>query len=103
MPPEARAWLHVSLPHLTGALPEGRAMSFISLLHPVQPHAGQGSKNNLQTRMPVIGPRPNNRFHTGIGGMCGWKAGGEAVGQFSLTRLVRDAESGLGYDCRGIS
>lgn len=103
MPPEARERLHVSLPHLTGALPEGRAMSFISLLHPVQPHVGQGSKNNLQTRLPVVGPRPNNRFRIGIGGMCGWKAAGKAVGQFSLTRLVTDAESGLGYDCRGVS
>lgn len=60
-------------------------MSSISLPYPTW------QKHNLQTRMSVLGPRPNNSFPVGMGSMCGCIAGGEAFVQFSFTRLEEDA------------
>lgn len=42
--------------------------------------------------MPAVGPGPNSKFQEGKGEMCGWKAEGEAVVQFSFTRLAEEAD-----------
>lgn len=54
---------------------------------------GHCSQNHLQTRMPLVGPTPNNMFHIGIGRMCTWRVGGEVGVLLSFTRFEVSAQS----------